>query len=161
MSTTVPAIPSGFHSLTPALVCKNASAAIDFYKKAFGAKELMRMPGPGGSIMHAEIQIGDSIIFLGDECPGMAVAPSPGLQPTSLNLYTASVDEVFNRAVAAGATVIMPLENMFWGDRYGKLSDPFGHQWGLAQHMEDVAPDEMERRVAEFSRKMAAAAGQA
>jgi PhnB protein len=161
MSNTVPAVPPGFHSVTPALTCKNASAAIDYYKKAFGATEIMRMTGPGGSVMHAEIKIDDSIIFLGDEFPGMAVAPSGGLQPTSLNIYAPNVDDVFNRAVAAGAKVIMPLENMFWGDRYGKLSDPFGHQWGLAQHMEDVAPDEMERRSAEFTKKMAAAAGKA
>jgi PhnB protein len=145
------------------MTCKNASNAIALYKTVFGAEEIMRMPGPGGTIAHAELRIGDSVIFLNDEMPGMAVAPS-GSGPASifLFLYTDNVDEVFNRAVDEGCQVEMPLANMFWGDRYGKLTDPFGHHWGLAQHVEDVSPDEMERRSAEWQAGMAkaAAAGQ-
>jgi PhnB protein len=161
MSNAVRPIPEGYHSITPGITCKNTSNAIDFYKKVFGAEEIMRMPGPGGMIVHAEIRIGDSVIFLNDEMPGMTVAPSgSGPACSSLFLYADNVDEVFNRAVGEGCQVEMPLANMFWGDRYGKLADPFGHHWGLAQHIEDVAPDEMQRRSAEWSAGMAKAAGQ-
>ncbi len=158
MSNPVRPIPQGYHSITPAITCKNASKAIDFYKNALGASEIMRMQGPGGMVSHAELRIGDSVIFVSDEFPGMAVAPS-GSGPASsyLFLYTDNVDTVFNRA---GCRVEMPLDNMFWGDRYGKVTDPFGHHWGLAQHVEDVAPEEMKRRSAEWSAKMAKAAGQ-
>jgi PhnB protein len=161
MSNPVRPIPQGYHSITPAITCKNASKAIDFYKNVLGASEIMRMQGPGGTVGHAELRIGDSVIFVSDEFPGMAVAPS-GSGPASsyLFLYTDNVDTVFNRAVSAGCRVEMPLDNMFWGDRYGKVTDPFGHQWGLAQHVEDVAPEEMKRRSAEWSAKMAKAAGQ-
>ena len=161
MPNTVSPIPAGYHSLTPAITCKNAANAIEFYKKAFGATEIMRMPGPGGAIMHAELKIGDSVIFVSDEFPGMSAAPSGiGLACSSLFLYTDKVDEVFNRAVGAGCKADMPLADMFWGDRYGKVTDPFGHHWGLAQHMEDVAPAEMARRSAEWTASMAKAAGQ-
>jgi len=149
----VRAIPEGFHSITPALICKNASEAIDYYKRVFGAKEIMRMPGPNGLIGHAEIQIGDSIVFVND--PFMPVSQTTGMAPVSLFLYVEDVDTVFNRAVAAGAKVDMPLDNQFWGDRCGKLTDPYGHQWGLAQHVEEVAPDEMERRAAAWMKKAA------
>jgi len=162
MPDNVRPIPEGYHSISPAITCKNAAAAIDFYKEAFGAAEICRMPGPGGMIMHAELRIGDSVIFVSDEFPGMSAAPTPGATPTSyLFLYTPGVDSVFNRAVAAGAQVTMPLADMFWGDRYGKLTDPFGHSWGVATHVEDVAPDEMMRRSAEWTANMskAAAAG--
>ena len=161
MSNPVRAIPEGYHTLTPYLTCKNAAQAINFYKSAFGATEIMRMPGPDGKIGHAEIQIGDSRVMLADEFPGMSCAPTPGaMNPGSLFLYMENVDATFERAVAAGAKVDMPLTNQFWGDRYGKVTDPFGHQWGLAQHIEDVAPDEMMRRSAEWTAKMAKAAGQ-
>jgi PhnB protein len=161
MSNPVRPIPEGYHSITPAITCKNAAKAIDFYKNALGASEIMRMQGPGGMVTHAELRIGDSVIFVSDEFPGMAVAPS-GSGPASsyLFLYTDNVDTVFNRAVSAGCHVDMPLDNMFWGDRYGKVTDPFGHHWGLAQHVEDVAPEEMKRRSAEWFAKMAKAAGQ-
>ncbi len=160
--SAVRAIPEGYHSLTPTLVCKDAARAIDFYKEAFEAKELGRMSGPGGKIGHAELQIGDSRLMLSDEFPGMASAPGPTPNTSfSIVLYTDNVDTVFERAVKAGAKVEMPLQNQFWGDRYGKLRDPFGHQWGLAQHVEDVAPAEMERRskawMAEFSAKASSA----
>ncbi len=160
MPNPVRAIPEGYHSISPALTCKDAARAIEFYKSVFGATEIMRMPGPDGKIMHAEVKIGDSIIFINDEFPGMAQAPSPGVTPSVyLFLYNENVDSVFNRAVSMGSKVVMPLDNMFWGDRYGKVTDPFGHQWGLAQHVEDVAPEEMKRRSEEWTAKMAKAAG--
>ncbi len=162
MPNPVRAIPEGYHSISPSLTCKNAASAIDFYKSVFGATEIMRMPGPDGKIMHAELKIGDSIIFINDEFQGMAAAPTPGVTPsTYLFLYTEDVDSVYNRAVSMGSKVTMPLDNMFWGDRYGKVMDPFGHQWGVAQHVEDVAPDEMKRRQdAAMAASMAKAAGQ-
>ncbi len=156
----VRAIPEGFHSITPTIVCKGAARAIEFYKEVFHAKEISRMAGPGGSIGHAELQIGDSRLMLSDEFPGMANAPGP--TPTtssSLIVYSDQVDALFERAVQAGAKVEMPLQDQFWGDRYGKIRDPFGHQWGLAQHIEDVAPAELERRSKEWMAKMAKAAG--
>lgn len=161
--SAVRAIPEGYHTLTPSLVCKGAARAIEFYKEVFHAKEIMRMAGPGGSIGHAELQIGDSKLMLSDEFPGMAHAP--GANPSTSNalvLYTDNVDAMFERAVKAGAKTEMPLQNQFWGDRYGKIRDPFGHQWGLAQHVEDVAPTEMERRAKEWQAQMskAATAGQ-
>jgi len=158
--SAVRAIPEGYHSLTPAIVCKGAARAIEFYKEVFHAKELNRMTGPNGSIGHAELQIGDSRLMLSDEFPGMASAPGPNpITSNSLVLYTDNVDSVFDRAVKAGAKVEMPLQNQFWGDRYGKLRDPFGHSWGLAQHVEDVAPAEMERRSKEWLAQMSKAAG--
>jgi PhnB protein len=163
MSNPVRAIPEGYHTVTPYLTCKNSAQAIEFYKSVFGATEVMRMTGPDGKIGHAEIKIGDSHIMLADEFPGMSCAPTPGaMNPSALFVYLENVDATFNRAVAAGARVDMPLANQFWGDRYGKVTDPFGHQWGLAQHVEDVAPDEMKRRSEEWTAKMAkaAAAGQ-
>lgn len=156
MSTNVRPIPEGYHTISPALTVKNASSAIDFYGKVFGAKELMRMPGPGGKIMHAELQIGDSRIFLNDEFPGLATAPSGTGPSSSYNfVYTEDVDSVFNRAIAEGAKVAMPLDNMFWGDRYGKFTDPFGHTWGVATHVEDVTPEEMKRRQDQMAARMA------
>jgi len=161
MPNPVRAIPEGYHTITPGLTMKNTAQAIDFYKAVFGATEIMRMPGPGGMIMHAEMQIGDSRIMLADEFPGMSCAPTPGaMNASSLFLYFNNVDAIFDRAVAAGAKVDMPVTNQFWGDRYGKITDPFGHQWGLAQHVEDVAPEEMMRRSQEWTAKMAKAAGQ-
>ena len=158
--SAVRAIPEGYHSLTPAIVCKGAARAIEFYKEVFHAKELNRMTGPNGSIGHAELQIGDSRLMLSDEFPGMASAPGPNpITSNSLVFYTDNVDSVFDRAVKAGAKVEMPLQNQFWGDRYGKLRDPFGHSWGLAQHVEDVAPAEMERRSKEWMAQMSKAAG--
>jgi PhnB protein len=161
MPNSVRAIPEGYHSVSPSLTCKDAARAIDFYKSVFGATEIMRMPGPHGVIMHAEIRIGDSVVFINDEIPGMAAAPSGApLNPVSLFLYTEDVDSVFSRAIAANCQVTMPLSNMFWGDRYGKFNDPFGHSWGVATHVEDVSPDEMMRRQAEWTASMAKAAGQ-
>jgi PhnB protein len=161
MSTATRPIPEGYHSLSASLTCHNAASAIDFYKRVFGAKELVRMPGPGGMIMHAELQIGDSHVFLNDHMPPMASAPTPGSSTgVYLFVYTEDVDAVYNRAVAEGCKVTMPLADQFWGDRYGKFVDPFGHSWGVATHVEDVAPAEMKRRQEEMMSQMAKAAGQ-
>ena len=159
MTAAVKQIPDGFHSITPSLTCRDAARAIEFYKSALGAQELNRMAGPDGKVGHAELKIGDSVFFVSDEFPGMSAAPSASAPNTStyLYVYVTDANAVFNRAVAAGARVAMPITDMFWGDRYGKLTDPFGHQWGIATHVEDVTPEEMGRRSAAF---MAKAAGQ-
>jgi uncharacterized glyoxalase superfamily protein PhnB len=136
---------------------RGADRAIDFYRKAFGAEVLGRMDSPDGkTVMHAELKIGDSRLFLGDEVLGMGCS-SPetlGGSPSGFYLYVRDVDEAFHKAVAAGATVKRPLEDMFWGDRTGSLQDPFGHKWDLATHIEDVPPEEMKRRGTEFFKKM-------
>jgi PhnB protein len=154
-SVAVKPIPDGYHTATPYLIVKNAANAIDFYKKAFGATELMRMPGPGGRIMHAEIKIGDSPIMLSDESPEMGhrSPQSLGGTPISILLYVKDVDAQFNQAVAAGATAQRPVEDQFYGDRMGTLVDPFGHIWSLGTHKEDVPPQEMEKRFEEFMKK--------
>jgi len=149
-------VPAGCHTVTPHLILRDTARALEFYKQAFGAKELSRMTGPDGSVAHAEMRIGDSIVMLGDEMPSMgATAPQTvGGSPVHISLMVPNVDALFDRAVKAGATVQMPLQDMFWGDRYGKLLDPFGHKWGLGMHIEDVSPKEMARRAEkEFSRK--------
>jgi PhnB protein len=148
-------IPEGYHTITPSLTCKHAAKAIDFYKKAFGAKEKHRMEGPGGTIGHAELIIGDSHIMVNDEFPGMSHAPTDQ-NGGYLLLYVNDCDKVFNDAVAAGAKVVMPLANQFWGDRFGRFTDPFGHSWGVGTHVEDVSPEEMERRAKEWQAKAAA-----
>lgn len=146
----VKAIPEGYYSLTPYLVTKGAADAIEFYKKAFGAEELMRMPGPGGRIMHAELKIGNSILMLSDENPerGYLSPTTIGGAGCSVMLYTDDVDATFKSALAAGATEDMAPMDMFWGDRMGNLKDPFGHNWAIATHKEDVSPEEMEKRMA-------------
>ena len=152
-------IPDGYHTVTPYLIVKGAGEAIEFYKKAFGAEELFRMPGPGGrGVMHAEIRIGDSVIMLADEFPdrGYLSPLARGGATSSLLLYVEDVDASFARAIAAGATEKMPVSDMFWGDRYGQVSDPFGHDWSIATHKEDVAPEDMARRQQEFFAKMSA-----
>jgi PhnB protein len=159
MANNVHAIPEGFHSITPALTCKGASKAIDFYKQALGAKEVSRMEMPGGMIGHADLQVGDSHFFVSDAFLGMSSGPEGKTPSSYLVIYTDDVDSAFNKAVSAGCTVTMPLQDMFWGDRYGKFTDPFGHHWGMAQHVEDVAPDEMERRSREWQASMAKSAG--
>jgi PhnB protein len=147
MPNAVRPIPEGFHSITPQITCRDAARAIEFYKNVFGAEEISRMPDPSGKIVHAELKIGDSKFMLNDEVPGMTVAPTPTTtHSSSLFVYSDDVDSLYNRAVKAGAREDMPLSNMFWGDRYGKFTDPFGHQWGVATHVEEVAPAEMKRR---------------
>jgi PhnB protein len=150
-------IPQGFHTATPYLTLNDAARAIDFYQRAFGAQEVMRMNGPGGKIGHAEIKIGDSIIMLADEMPGSGSRSPQSLSGTTAGifLYVENADAVFNQAVSAGAKVEAPLADMFWGDRFGSLKDPFGHSWSVATHKEDVAPAEMSKRMQEFAAKMA------
>jgi len=152
MAGTTKPIPEGFHAVTPHLVVRGAGEAIEYYKKAFGAVERFRMPGPDGkTIMHAELVIGDSIIFLCDEFPDMNAKSPMALQgtPVSIHLYVEDVDTVFNRALAEGGKATMPVQDMFWGDRFGELVDPYGHHWSIASHVEDVPPEELERRGAE------------
>ncbi len=150
---TVNPIPEGFHTLTPHLNVSDGAGAIDFYKKAFGAEEINRHLMPDGKkIMHALLQIGSSRFMLNDEFPEMMVKGPKALggTPVTLALYVADVDALFSRAVAAGATVAMPLTDMFWGDRYAQVTDPFGHKWELCQHIEDVTPEESARRAAKL-----------
>ena len=141
-------IPEGYQTLSCSLAVDNASEAIEFYKKAFGAQERGRMEGPGGTIAHAELQVGDSVLMLSDPFPQASTKPPKELGGTSVSLfmYVEDVDSAFQQAIDAGATVIMPLDDMFWGDRFGTLADPYGHSWSLATHVEDVPPEEMEER---------------
>ena len=151
------AIPEGYHVVTPSLTVKDGAKAIEFYTKAFGATERMRAPGPDGRLMHAELQLGDSIVMLSEEMPEMGCkAPaSVGAVSSSLYVYVPDVDAAFKRAVAAGAKSLVPPSDMFWGDRFGSVEDPSGHRWGLATHKEDPSPAEMERRQKEFFASMA------
>lgn len=142
----VKAIPEGYNTITPNLVSRDAAGAIEFYKKVFGAKVRVNMPDPSGGIMHAELQLGDSLFFINDVMGPEASAGVPGTSLSQLHIYIEDVDSVYNRAVAAGAKVVMPLQNMFWGDRYGVIEDPFGQRWGVATHIEDVSPEEMKKR---------------
>jgi uncharacterized glyoxalase superfamily protein PhnB len=148
-------IPEGMHTITPHVVVNGAAKAIDFYKRAFGAEELGRFPTPDGKIMHAAVRIGDSVLFMADEFPDMggSKAPAPGQSPVTLHLYVEDVDSVFNRATTAGAAVKMPIMDAFWGDRYGQITDPFGHTWSLATHKEDLSAEEMRRRGEQFFAK--------
>jgi len=154
MAQPVRPIPEGYHSISPSLTCKDAARAIDFYKHVFGAEEKVRMPSPDGKISHAELTIGDSIIFLNDPM-GPGAAETAGAPQIYLFLYVENADKVFTRAVAAGAKIDMALEDQFWGDRFGRITDPFGHQWGIATHVEDVAPEDIGKRAAAFFAKAA------
>lgn len=144
-------IPDGYPQVSPYLCVDGAAAAIKFYEKALGATERMHMPSPGGKIGHAELVLGSSVIMLSDEHPEMGVLSpkSVGGTPVMISVYVEDVDAVFDAAVAAGATELRPVEDQFYGDRSGQFEDPFGHRWNVATHVEDVPPDEMERRVAE------------
>lgn len=149
-TSKVKPIPEGYHSVTPIMIVKGGSAAIEFYKKAFGATELFRIDGPDGTVGHAEIKIGDSPIMLADEFPDLGyVSPQTlGGTPVSILIYVDDADTTFNQAIAAGGQQLKPLEDQFYGDRSGTLKDPFGHVWTVATHTEDVAPEEMEKRAA-------------
>jgi len=156
-TTPVKAIPKGFRSITPHLSIQEADKAIAFYKKALRAKELMCVLRPDGKVMHAELKIGNSIIFLGEASPERG-CPSPlntGGTTVALYLYVKDVDKAFARAIKAGATTRMAVADMFWGDRAGTIADPFGHQWTLATHKEDVSPEEMHKRAGAFFKQMA------
>ena len=147
---TVRPVPQGYHTVTPYLTVRGGVRAMDFYTRAFGARELMRMEGPGGVLTHAELKIGDSIVMLSDEIPGMSSCKAPtslGGTTVQLFLYVPDVDAAFKRAVDAGCKILMELTDMFWGARYGKLEDPLGNQWGLATHKENLTPEEIGRRA--------------
>jgi len=159
----VKTVPKGFRTATPSLIIDGAAKAIEFYKKVFNAKEIVRMDLPDGRVGHAEIKIGNSIIMLGDEWPDMSVRSpkSIGGSGSAIFLYVRNCDRIFKRAVKAGATVIMEPADQFWGDRMAKITDPFGHVWGIATHKEDMTPEEANRRGAEWMASQAAKAGSA
>jgi PhnB protein len=148
-------IPEGMHTVTPHLVCAGAADAIEFYKKAFNAVELSRMPGPGGKLMHASIRIGDSVVMLVDEMPEWGSLGPKALKGTGvfIHLYVDDVDAFSARAAAAGAKVTMPVADMFWGDRYGQFEDPFGHRWSIATHVRDMTPGEMREAMQKMGNK--------
>ena len=151
--TAVKPIPEGMHSLTPHLICAGAAEAIAFYKAAFNAVEVTRLPGEGGKLMHAMIRIGDSALMLVDENPAWGMLGPKALKgsPVTVHLYVKDVDATFAQAVAAGAKVTMPLDDMFWGDRYGTLEDPFGHRWSMATHKRDLSPKEIQDGMAKLA----------
>ena len=153
---SVKPIPDGYHSITPFLTVRDAARAIEFYKQAFGAVERGVMKGPDGKVMHAELKIGDSLIMLSDEFPEFgALSPeSIGGSAMGLHIYVDGVDAAFDRAVKAGARVEMPVMDQFWGDRYGKLTDPFGHKWSIATHTKDLSMDEMKHGMDDAMAKM-------
>ncbi|WMD21158.1 VOC family protein [Achromobacter seleniivolatilans] len=145
-------IPEGMHTLTPHIVCEGASDAIAFYKKAFNAQELARLPGPNGKVMHAAIRIGDSVLMLMDDFPEWGSLGPKALKgsPVTLHLYMNDVDAAMQQAVDAGAQVTMPAADMFWGDRYGQVVDPFGHRWSIATHKTDLSPEEIQQNMAKM-----------
>ena len=158
MAKSIRPIPEGFHTVTPGLVVKGAEKAIDFYKKALGAQELVRMPAPDGKLLHVELKIGDSVVFLSEEVTGMGNTKSPqtlGGCTVTLNVYVPNVDETFKQAISSGAKEGMPVADQFWGDRYGTLVDPFGFVWGIGTHKEDLSATEMQQRAQEFFAQMA------
>jgi uncharacterized glyoxalase superfamily protein PhnB len=157
MAGTSKRVPEGYHTVTPHLTIRGAAEAIEFYKKALGAREIRRSPGPDGKLMHGEIQIGDSRIFLNDEFPEMGASSPPALKgtPVTMHLFVEDCDAVFEKAVKAGATVAMPLADQFWGDRYGLLVDPFGHRWAIASHLKDMTPEQMRAAAEEAMKQMA------
>ncbi len=151
MSSNVKPIPDGFHNVNVHLIVPDGNAAIDFYKQAFGAEEVCRIPGPGGMLMHGEVRIGDSTIMIATHNPqmqGMGTPESLGGATASINLYTTDADALYNRAVKAGATPLMPVQDMFWGDRFGMVTDPFGHKWEIATHVKDLTPEEVAEAAA-------------
>ena len=160
MSAKVSPVPAGYHTITPHIVVNDAKKAAEFYKKAFGAEIRGIMDGPDGHVMHAEVKIGDSILMLNDEFPSYgALSPTSTKADTcvSLHLYVEDADKVFASAQAAGAVVTMPLQDQFWGDRYGKVKDPFGHSWSIATHIKDMSSEEMKDAMDEAMAKMATA----
>ena len=145
-------IPDGMHALTPHLICAGAADAIDFYKRAFNAVELSRLPAPDGKVMHAMLRIGDSALMLVDESPQCGMLGPKALKgsPVTIHLYVDNADATVTRAAAAGAKITMPVTDMFWGDRYGQLEDPFGHRWSVGTHVRDVTPEEMRQAMAKM-----------
>jgi PhnB protein len=153
-------VPAGYHTINPSMIVKDARKAIAFYKSAFGAEEIDVMTGPDGKVMHAELRIGNSILMMGEENPAWAAfksAETIGASPISLHLYVPDADAAFKRAIDAGAAVDMPLDDMFWGDRYGKVKDPFGYTWGIATRVKNLTPEEVRKAGQEWMAKMAGA----
>jgi PhnB protein len=150
MTKAVKPIPDGHHAVTPYLIVKGAASAIEFYKKALGAREMLRVPAPASRIGHAELRFGDSVVMLADEFPdiGARGPQSFGGSPVSIHLYVEDVDAVFRQAIAAGATLVNPVKDQFYGDRMGSFTDPFGHTWHVATHIEDLSPEELQKRAA-------------
>jgi putative YphP/YqiW family bacilliredoxin len=158
MTTSTPTIGEGSYSITPTLVIRSAAKAIEFYKKAFGAQERLRIPGPDGKILHAEMRIGDSIFYIFDESPNFDNVKSPqslGVCTAILNVHVANADETFKQAIAAGGKVSMPVTDQFWGDRYGSFVDPFGCVWGVSTRKQNLSPEEVERRAQEYFARLA------
>lgn len=151
-SKSVKPIPEGMHTVTPYLVCAGAAEAIDFYQAAFGAEELSRLPGPDGKIMHAALRIGNSVVMMTEEAPDWNSLGPQALKgtPVTIHLYVPDVDDCFARAVKAGARQIIPVNDMFWGDRYGVVEDPFGHRWSMATHTRDLTPEELRKALSEL-----------
>jgi len=154
-NTNVKPIPEGMHSITPHLVCAGASDAIAFYKAAFNAVEASRLPGPDGKLMHAAVRIGDSTVMLVDEMPQWGVLGPKSVKgsPVTIHLYVTDVDATVKQAVAAGAKLTMPVSDMFWGDRYGQLEDPFGHKWSVATHTRDLTPEDIQQGMAKMAQQ--------
>jgi len=153
MTAIAKPVPEGFHTVTPSLVLRDAAKAIEFYKKALGAQEIIRMSGPDGKIMHAELRIGDSVVFLSDENPHVSNLKSPqslGGCSSALNVFVPNVDELFKQAIAAGGKESAAVAGQFWGDRYGSFIDPFGQSWGVATHKEDLSPQQLQERAQDF-----------
>ena len=156
MAPTKP-IPDGYTTVTPSLVLKDCSKAIDFYKKALGAQELMRMPGPDGKIMHAELKVGNSQIMMNDEVMGAKSAETLGGSPVTFYLYVEDSDSWHKKALAAGCKEIFPVSDMFWGDRMGAVSDPYGYKWNFSTHVKDMTPEEIKQGQDEWMKQMAGA----
>lgn len=149
-------IPEGFHTITPHLVCDGAADALTFYAQAFGAQEVSRLPGPDGRIMHAQVRIGDSLLMLADDFPEYGSVGARALKntPVYLHLYVEDADAAYARALEAGAKTLMPPADMFWGDRYGQVEDPFGHRWSIATHKRDMTPQQMKEEMEQVMSRM-------
>lgn len=156
MATPNP-IPQGYTTVTPSITLGDTRKALEFYKKVFGAEERMMMPGPDGKIMHAEVQIGSSVVMMNDECMGQRSAKSIGGSPISFYLYFEDADAIFQKAIAGGGKAIMPVTDMFWGDKMGKFEDPFGVEWTVATHVKDLTPEEIMKGQEEFMKQFAGA----
>ena len=152
-SSSTNRIPEGMHTVTPHLICADAINAIDFYRKAFDAVELSRMPGPDGKLMHGSFRIGDSVLMINEENPQWGAFGPKSLKgsPVTIHLYVDDADAVVEQAVNAGAKITMPVADMFWGDRYGKVEDPYGHQWSIGTHVRDVTPEEMQQAMKQMA----------
>ena len=151
------AVPEGFTTVTASLIQSDCAKAIEFYKRALGAEEVMRMPGPDGKIMHAEIRIGTSIVMMNDEVMGMKSAESMGGSPVSFYLYVENCDQAYKKAIAAGGKEVMPPADMFWGDRMSSFADPFGYRWSISTHVKDMTPEEIKKGQEEWMKQMAGA----